>query len=643
LSKIHADADESAPASGGETTNDDTNRLTGLRAWIDARTGYRVLMHEALEEPIPGGARWRYVFGSALTAAFMIQLATGLLLMTSYSPSASTAWGSVYFISSQMDLGWLIRGIHHFGSQAMVILLVLHVLQVVLAGAYRAPREFNWWLGLALAFLTLGFSLTGYLLPWDQKGFWATKVATKIAGTSPGLGPQIEKIIVGGTEYGNQTLTRFYGLHVGILPTLFAVCLVLHLFLFRKHGVTAPASTRPPDTFWPKQFFMDTAASFVVLAVLLGLVFWEGGANLDAPADPSSLDYPARPEWYFLSLFQLLKKFPGKYELIGTMVVPAVIVTVMFLLPLLDKIFPRKLAHFFACSFVFALLGGAAYLTVDALRADAKDKKFQETRELANRDRLRALRLADVNGVPPDGAVYLLQRDPATRGKALLVQKCLGCHSFDGQGKKEVGDEIRGADLTRYASYEWIREFLKNPSAPPYAMTAKPTSSDAAAGKRATKQRGMSTWKTGSALDEGQIARVARFVASFAEIPADLSFEEWSRNPRIQRNPGYAPFVEECLTCHTVGNWGEEGKTMKAPNLFAYGSPAWLARMIRRPDSPLNYSHLGSRQAMPSFDEGQLSESELTTLTRYLLDDYLGIQPRPRQGQGGALRPASTE
>ena len=203
--------------------------INRLANWFDNRTGYKHLVHEALEEPIPGGARWRYVFGSALTATFMIQLVTGLLLMTSYSPSSSTAWGSVWYISYKMSGGWFIRGIHHFGSQAMVIVLVLHLIQVIVAGAYRAPREVNWWFGLALMAVTLGFSLTGYLLPWDQKGFWATNVATKIASGAPVIGPAIEKVIVGGDDYGNQTLTRFYGLHVGVLPALLVLVLVGHV------------------------------------------------------------------------------------------------------------------------------------------------------------------------------------------------------------------------------------------------------------------------------------------------------------------------------------------------------------------------------------------------------------------------------
>ncbi len=357
-----------------------------LLNWLDDRTGWRGLMHEALEEPIPGGARWRYVFGSALVSTFFIQLATGVLLMFSYSPSSTTAWGSVYYINNVMTMGWMIRGVHHFGSQAMVVLLALHLIQVVIAGAYRAPREVNWWFGMALLFVTLGFSLTGYLLPWDQKGYWATKVATNIAAGAPVLGPYIQTVVVGGTNYGNQTLTRFFGLHVGVLPALLVLCLIAHVALFRKHGVTAPTSKRPTGKFWPEQVCMDVAASVFVLGVLVFLAVSEHGAHLDAPADPSSQDYPARPEWYFLSLFQMLKLFPGDREVIGTIVIPGAIMTVLLLLPLIDKAIPWRLAHFLSCALIFGLVGGVGYLTIQAFREDAGNPQFQEARVRADRD-----------------------------------------------------------------------------------------------------------------------------------------------------------------------------------------------------------------------------------------------------------------
>jgi len=184
-----------------------------LLDWLDDRTGYRAMVHSMLFENIPGGSRWRYVWGSTLVFAFTVQMITGFFLWASYSPSSQTAWESVYYIQYQMSGGAWLRGIHHFMAQAMIVLLALHMLQIIIDGAYRAPREVNFWIGLILLNLVLGLSLTGYLLPWDQKGYWATKVATNIMLTVPVAGPSIQRIVVGGAEYGHHTLTRFFALH----------------------------------------------------------------------------------------------------------------------------------------------------------------------------------------------------------------------------------------------------------------------------------------------------------------------------------------------------------------------------------------------------------------------------------------------
>ena len=211
--------------------------IKALSSWLENRTGIGALTKEALFERVPGGARWRYVWGSTLTFAIMVQFITGIFLWMAYSPSASTAWESVYYIQYEMSFGSTLRGIHHWTAQIMVVLLVLHLVQVVIDSAYRAPREFNFWFGVILLFITLATSLTGYLLPWDQKGFWATKVATNLAGVVPLIGGDIQKVVVGGSDYGHHTLTRFFALHAGVLPASLIMLIVVHIYLFRKHGI----------------------------------------------------------------------------------------------------------------------------------------------------------------------------------------------------------------------------------------------------------------------------------------------------------------------------------------------------------------------------------------------------------------------
>jgi len=587
--------------------------------WLDSRTGYKALLHEALEEPIPGGARWRYVFGSALTTTFLIQLVTGILLMFTYSPSASTAWGSVYYINNQMQLGWFVRGIHHFGSQAMVILVAMHLIQVLLAGAYRAPREVNWWFGMVLLFITLGFSLTGYLLPWDQKGYWATKVATNIAAGTPVLGPYIQRIVVGGSDYGNQTLTRFYGLHVGLLPALLVASLAAHIALFRKHGITPPRNPKGMGHFWPEQVFMDTIAGLAVLAILSLLVLAEGGANLDAPADPSSSDYPARPEWYFLSLFQMLKLFPGELEVVGTIIIPGAIVAVLLALPLIDHLYPKRFTHFMSCCFVFALVGGAGYLTYTAAREDAGNEQFQASRKKADAHRRRALVLAGDSGpgIPPDGPSYLLQRDPATQGRAVLEAKCLGCHAYGGQ-RQGVGG-IPAADLKGFGTEPWIRAMLEDPDSKAYFGDLKSCDPNLA---------GMSNWKKKSKATPQQLDDLAAFVASLAATPPDVPPSVWE--PAEKWAETAELFAKECGTCHQLGDVGEN-----APSLFAYGSLAWFRRMVREPAAADLYGFAKAECQMPAYAE-QLSENDIAAIYRYLRGPELGNYPPPEADTSGS-------
>src|SRR5262249_49184420 len=159
------------PRAGQRTRRGRLSRtmLQKISDWLDDRTGYRALVSHALDEEIAGGARWAYVFGSGLLTVFITQVVTGLLLMATYTPSATGAWSSVYYIQHKVTGGWFVRGLHHYGAQAMIVVLGMHLLQVALYGAYKRPREVTWWLGISLLGLVQGLGVTGYLLPWDEK------------------------------------------------------------------------------------------------------------------------------------------------------------------------------------------------------------------------------------------------------------------------------------------------------------------------------------------------------------------------------------------------------------------------------------------------------------------------------------------
>jgi ubiquinol-cytochrome c reductase cytochrome b subunit len=581
-----------------------------LGDWLDARTGYRELLGRALDEPVLGGARWAYVFGSVLTMIFVIQAVTGLLLMTTYAPSASTAWASVHYISYHLTAGWIIRGLHHFGSQAMVILVVLHLAQVALFGAYKKPREINWWFGLGLLAVTLGFSLTGYLLPWDQKGYWATRVATNIAGTTPVLGGWLQAFMQGGTEYGSLTLTRFYSAHVGLFPASLVLLLVAHVALFRKHGVTpaAGADLTKVDAFFPKQLLLDLLAGLAVTGVLFVMVLREHGAPLDAPADPAS-DYPARPEWYFLSLFQLLKYFEGPLEIVGTMLIPGLAGAFLFLLPLLDRapstaVRPRLV---YLAPLLFGLMAIVG-LTFLSFSADAHDAAFQAARRKADSRAEVATRLANV-GVPPGGPLEMLRDDPELHGEELFGKHCAGCHVLGDQGDKE---KASASTLDGWGTPPWILAMIHDPD-DKARFGATPYKGQMPSVDVAPKDR-KPTDAPFKPMPHEEMQAIAAFLASQeASAPPYGDAAERSRGEKI--------VADRCTACHLYKGDGDLGSSEVAPELAGYASVAWVTAQIKNPATPATYrSHAidegGPKGHMPRFD-GDMSPAEVELLARF--------------------------
>jgi ubiquinol-cytochrome c reductase cytochrome b subunit len=258
---------------------------------------------------------------------------------------------------------------------------------------------------------------------------------------------------------------------------------------------------------------------------------------------------------------------------------------------------------------------------------DRNDPKFQESRRLADRARDRALMLAR-SGVPPEGARYILLRDPLAYGRPIVEQKCLGCHTFGGFGTAGKSARDKGCDLKDFGTRSWIRGLLEDPEASAYAPRVQ--------GKTLG---GMKEWKEGTALESKDLDDVADFVATFSTIPADVSVEDWASDIKVKQHRGYKNFVDDCLNCHRVGNLGSESKSRPAPNLFAYGSRQWLARMIRQPGSRLNYGFLGKRQPMPSFDEAQMSENDLRTVVEYIRNEYSksGVTGTPGEASSRGL------
>lgn len=207
---------------------------------LDSRLNIRDALEENLKKPVPPHVNWLYCFGGISLFLFIIQAVTGILLLMYYRPTIAEAYKSVVFITNNVPFGWLIRGFHHWAANLMIIMVFLHMLRVFFYGAYKAPRDFNWVTGVVLLMLTLGFGFTGYLLPWNQISYWATTVGTEVPGAVPYIGDFLITLVRGGQAVGQTTLTRFFAVHVVILPLLICFFLLGHFFMIRKQGISGP-------------------------------------------------------------------------------------------------------------------------------------------------------------------------------------------------------------------------------------------------------------------------------------------------------------------------------------------------------------------------------------------------------------------
>ncbi len=306
-----------------------------IGAWLDERLGIYALGRSFLDRKVPGNIGWWHTFGSATLVLILVQVATGIALTMSYVPSPEHAYDSILYIDAT-PFGALVRGIHHWSAGLLVLLIGLHILRVFVWGAYKYPRELAWVGGALLFFVILGFGFTGYLLPWDQKAYWATVVGTNIAGSAPLVGGGVLELLRGGQQLGAVTLTRFYGIHIWVLPATLAILVVFHLFGVIRQGIAA-SPRRDPLTqpiagetrretyereyaaekstgkpFWDALLKDAIVALFVVLLVVT--VAYVAGAPLEQRANPNATNYAPRPEWYFLDLFQMLWYFGGPLE-----------------------------------------------------------------------------------------------------------------------------------------------------------------------------------------------------------------------------------------------------------------------------------------------------------------------------------------
>ena len=531
--------------------------------WLDERTGWKKVKEVIFDRHIPKGVDWRYTLGSVTLFFFILQVTTGILLAMHYSPSPDHAYDSVKYISGEVPMGNFLRGLHKWGATGMVVCVFLHMLRVFFMGAYKYPREITWLSGVLLFFFVIGFGFTGYLLPWDQKAYWATTVGAHMTEQVPYIGNALGKILKGGQDLGAITLARFYAIHVLLFPALTVLFIAIHLFLVVWHGISAPPERETSlktetesawksrlharymelksqgKPFWPDIIFKDTVAITFVFLVIIGLALWKGAA-LEDMANPTDTTYNPRPEWYFLSVFQLLKYFPGKLEAFAIVLLPLIVVSVLFALPFFDngpKRHPADRKWLVVAGWLAVL--GVVVLTVQGANTPLTNPTTE--------------------------------KDPLVmEGKRLFTDlHCEYCHTIHGHGGT-VGPDLDGVGVRR--NQDWLANHFRNP-------------------QKMTPGSKMPNF----GLLDGEVEALVTYMSTLGGV-----FD--AKAPKL--------FEDNCATCHKFHGVGED----IGPDLSHIGQlrdADYIAAYVKDPVK------LNPDAAMQGF-ENQLTPAEIQNVANYL-------------------------
>jgi len=560
--------------------------INRLLAWVDDRSGFGAWLKSAADSPLPGGASWARSFGAVTLALLVLEALTGIGLSMWYSPSITDAWASVHYIQYHVVLGSLVRGLHHFGGTALIIMALVHFVQALVWGAYRAPRELTWITGLIALQVLIVVSHTGYLLPNDLRAYWATQVLLGITGNQPVVGAAAQEVIQGGPAFGNTTMTHLYALHVLLMPGAAILVIGAHLALRRRHGASVPPGFTDADStlkrtpYWPAQAVRDCALAFLAVAGLVVYTNAVGGVELGAPGDPA-IEYVARPEWYFLPIFRLRHWFTGSTEFIATAGLPGVAVGALCALPFIYPRLQKKIrsAHTLIVVGVLGGLFGGAALGAMTAWEDANDPKAREINAKADKISQQAHQLAMI-GVPVSGPLELYKNDPQVWGARVFLRECAACHS-DCTEKPFKGVMC----LNGFAGREWLTALIKDPHAPHFFGNTKIDEMDAF---------------TGTPEVMNAIVEFVYSEGNRADVNAELAAK------------GRVAFDKEgCESCHALDDVGSG----TAPALKGYANEKWLEAFIRQPDAPRFYGELNE---MDSFPHEKLDKNELAAVISYL-------------------------
>jgi len=427
-----------------------TQRIEGwpIWSWLDQRLQIAEPVRETMEHPVPReSASWFYVFGSAALAVFMLQVVTGILLALIYNPSAGEAWNSLQVLNHRIALGWFIRALHGWGSNFMVAIVLIHMVQVFLFGAYKFPREMTWMVGVLLLLLTLGMAFTGQVLRFDQDAYWGLGIGASISSRIPVLGPWIVQLLLGGPIIAGATLSRFFALHVFVIPGMLIAFVGIHLLLVLKLGINEwpmpgrivrratyvkeyhELTKRDGIPFVPAAIGKDLVFSGFVLLALAAVALILGPFGPSGQPDPTIIQTVPRPDYFFLWLYAVLSLLPPSLETPALLIGPVIALAVLFALPFFsgegEKSWKRRPIAVLTILILAVGLGTFTHMAGLApwspvMNAWSKDP------------------------IPPE---YLKGRTAMEREGALVFQakQCHNCHALGEDGGK------RGPELDRVA------------------------------------------------------------------------------------------------------------------------------------------------------------------------------------------------
>jgi ubiquinol-cytochrome c reductase cytochrome b subunit len=445
---------------------------TGFRAWLDRRTGLDSLLRTALDEPVPGGARFAYIFGSGLLFIFLSQVITGVFLALYYVPSADHAHTTVAYITKVVTAGAFLRSLHSYGASAMVIVLLLHLSQTYIYGAYKGRRELLWISGCVLFGLVMAMAFTGYLLPWDQRAYFATAVGTNAIGEVPLIGETLTRLVRGGTEMGTLTISRFFVAHVFLIPACIFALVSAHIFLFRNSGAAGPVTEDPykptskSEPFYPRQVLMDLSLTALLL-VGLGMLAFFMAAPLGPAADPANAQYVPRPDWYYLPIFQWLKYWHGAGSVIGVLIIPTILALAVIALPFLDRSIERRPWKRPGAmgAFAFVMFG----LVGLGLRSEYQDHHDPAVAQQLGKQKteedeyIRKPFEPDLASASLAAANLALADPLAAKGKTIFeAQSCNACHGDGGVGTAAASALI---GVPAKFTSDQLAELFKHPTA----------------------------------------------------------------------------------------------------------------------------------------------------------------------------------